>query len=153
VKNKEEVRAAAEFVLRLGHAMARRIGIPHRRIRYFDGARYWLSSTAGGFTLSHGEGLSRRALHTSPASILQPREDGSFLVGLAVRVRRFELTLFPSCIGIVVKLRRSEEGRFLIEEPVGRLSQGGRIDPNLHGRIFNWNEANIVEFVTSFQEG
>jgi hypothetical protein len=153
VKNKEDVRAAAAFVRSLGHAMARRIGIPGRRIQYFDGAPHWLSSTAGGFTLSHGKALSRRVLHTSPARILRPREDGSFLVGIAVRVRRFELTLFPSFIGIVVKLQRPTEGRFIIEEPVGRLSQGRNGNSALYGRIFNWNEANIVEFVTSFRKG
>jgi hypothetical protein len=153
VKTQEDVRAAAEFVLSLGHAMAKRIGIPNHRIRYFDGVPYWQSSTADGFTLSHGQGLSRSALHTSPASILQAREDGSFRVGIAVRARRFELTLFPSFIGIVVMLQRSAEGRFIIEEPVGRVSQGRKGSTALYGRIFNWNEANIVEFVTSFRGG
>jgi hypothetical protein len=78
--------------------------------------------------------------------------DGSFLVGIAIRVRRFELSLVPSCIGIVLKLHRSTDGQFLAEES-GRISQGRRRDPALHGRVFNWNEANIPDFVASFRDG
>lgn len=151
MKNQEDTRAAAEFVLRLGHAIAGRIGISHDRIRYFDDERFLLSDQKGGFTLSHGDGLSRRKLHASPAKMLQLR-DGSFLVGIAIRVRRFEFALVPSCIGIVLKLHRSTDGQFLAEES-GRISQGRLRDPALYGRVFNWNEANIPDFVASFRDG
>jgi hypothetical protein len=150
VKNKEDMRAAAEFVLKLGHEIARRIGISHGRVRYFDDERFLLSDEKGGFTISHGDGLSRRKLHAAPARLLQLR-DGSFLVGIAIRVRRFEFTLVPSCIGLVLKLHRSTDGRF-IAEASGRFSQGRLSDPQLYGRIFNWNEANIPEFVASFRD-
>jgi hypothetical protein len=152
VKSTEDMRAAAEFVLGLGHAIAGRIGVTHRRIRYFNNVRFELEAQEGGFTLSHGDGLSRRALHASPFKILHPCKDGSFRVGIAVLVCRFEFTWFPSCIGIVFKLHRSMNGRFIIEEPIGRFSQGRRIDPSLYGRMFNWNEAEFDDFVASFQK-
>jgi hypothetical protein len=151
VKKQEDTRAAAQFVLRLGHAIAGRIGISHGRVRYFDDERFLLNDEKGGFTLSYGDGLSRRKLHASPTKMLQLR-DGSFLVGIAIRVRRFELSLVPSCIGIVLKLHRSTDGQFLAEES-GRISQGRLRDPSLYGRVFNWNEANIPDFVASFRDG
>jgi hypothetical protein len=150
VKNKEDARAAAEFAMRLGHAIARRIGISHDRVRYFDDERFLLINEKGGFMISHRDGLSRRKLHASPARMFQLR-DGSFLVGIAIRARRFEFALVPSCIGIVLKLHRSTDGQFVAEES-GRFSQGRLSAPSLYRSIFNWNEANIPDFVTSFRD-
>lgn len=151
MKNDRDVRAAGEFVLRLGREIASRVDIPHGRIRYFNGMRLGPGSLEEGFTLSHGNGLSRAALRSSPRKVLQPRDEGRFRVGIAVLIRRFELTLFPSCLGVVFELCRSGEGRFVIPEPVGRFSQGGRHDPQLYRRVFNWNEANIADLIASFR--
>ena len=151
-KRKTDAQAAEEFVSRLGHAVAKRIGISHSRVRYFNDSRYWLANREEGWTFSPGDGLSSRELHASPLNLLQRSEDGSFLVGIAVTTRRFELALIPSCMGVVFKLRQSANGRFIVEDSIGTFTQGRKMDASLYRRIFYWNEANITEFVASFGE-
>jgi len=128
---REKLAPCAEFLGRMGHALAAHLNLEHdKHIRYFAHVHAEHADNEAGFTLHPGSksiGPGDDELCASPADALQPCDDGTLAVGIAV-LELPPTSIYVSCAGFVFTIDRAEDGGHRLGAGRGSFSQACSTD-------------------------